>query len=192
MSLELLETELPSNITIISHLEVVSICLLPVKLFINRQRTGGKLSKVVFYFLLTFYFSTDPHGCFSHLRMEFTLDGFRLFIPPTPTTSHFIMVVDINSIFYDIECPASNTTSWTDLRLRAVKDPAILFPPAQRTIHQHDKTASATALLVSIESRNGDVFTGTKTGVVHVRETPHRLMTWERWQRWKAPRSRGR
>ena len=117
-------------------------------------------------------------------ELQFRSWGFELYVPPTPFSSppaptRFVMLDDLNDVFYDIdyETPLlGNKTPWTELALHTVPDPAIVFPPEQQDMLH--KMQFATGFLVSIESRSSTLITARKIGRVNVKQLPEKLMNW--------------
>ncbi|KIY02928.1 uncharacterized protein Z520_01393 [Fonsecaea multimorphosa CBS 102226] len=137
---------------------------------------------------------------------ELRSDGFELFTPPTPFSQppkppHFVMVDDLNEVFYDVgydTVHVKNTLSWTELALHRVPDPAITFLPGQAEKLHRD--GFATGMLVSIESRTpreppavGDgaepqeVFSARRIGNVNVRVLDKKFMNWSALASLKGP-----
>jgi hypothetical protein len=118
--------------------------------------------------------------------LQFTSGGFELYVPPTPFSNppkpaHFVVLDDLNDVFYDVDYESSdlkNTTPWTELALHTVADPAIVFPPNQYQMSENNKTLRITGFLVSIQSRDSGLFTATKIGTVHVQQLQKKYMNW--------------
>ena len=116
--------------------------------------------------------------------LEFTSGGFELYVPPTPFSNppgrtRFVMLDDLNNVFYDVDYESSslnNSTPWTKLGLHNVADPAIVFPPNQWQMFEEN--SSATGFLVLIQSRDSGLFTATKIGTVYVRPLLQEFMNW--------------
>jgi hypothetical protein len=91
------------------------------------------------------------------------------------------MLDDLNDVFYQViyEGPGlKNVTSWTDLALHTITDPAIVFPPNQLATFEARLSIMATGFLVSVTSRTSDAITAKWLGTVHVDRLPEHLMNW--------------
>ena len=116
--------------------------------------------------------------------LQFRSWGFELYVPPTPFSSppaptRFVMLDDLNGVFYDVdyETPLlGNKTPWMELALHTVTDPAIVFPPEQQDMLH--KKQFATGFLVSIGSRSPTLITARMLGRVNVKKLPQELMNW--------------
>jgi hypothetical protein len=110
--------------------------------------------------------------------------GFELYLPPNafstpPARPRFVMLDDLNDVFYDVDYETAllgNQTSWTDLAIHKIRDAAIVFPPEQQDMLQMQRFA--TGLLVSIESRTSEMIIAKKVGRVNVKPLPQEFMNW--------------
>jgi hypothetical protein len=120
----------------------------------------------------------------------FNSGGFELFLPPTPFSqppepAQFIMLDDVNQIFYDVRYRGADSTSWTAIKAHQIPDPAIVFPPNQWT---HMLASShGTGFLVSIESREREVFYARMLGTVNVAPVDEKRMNWGALRGEKGP-----
>ena len=110
--------------------------------------------------------------------------GFELYTPPTafsqpPKPPHFVMLDDLNEIFYDVGYDivhVKNTVPWTELNLHKVPDPAIAFLPGQA--ENLEKDGYATGMLVSIDYRSENLISARRMGNVNLRVLPKKFMNW--------------
>lgn len=122
--------------------------------------------------------------------IEFDSGGFHLFVPPLPFACkrpRFIMLDDSKQVFYDVdyETPAlGNHTPWEKLDLHTKREPAIVFTPFH--YYAFMKRDFATGSLVSIESREDNVYVAKWLGAVNVSPMKQDQMNWAMLRSWKG------
>ena len=124
--------------------------------------------------------------------LTFTSGGFELYVPPSPlqSTPRFVMLDDLNNVFYDVDYETStlkNTTSWSDLALHTVPAPAIAFRLDQLDLMMQNPTkAMMKGFLVAITTWDSGTITAKKIGSVFVKRLDPKFMNWSVLKDWRG------